>query len=106
MVSVLFGQDSGNDKGKQEMCQAFQLMLQLFGLHLHIVEEAELQEVVDTIQVEDDIGILNCKYRNSIAQLLIETYWLITSTNPPTCITYIVYNLVTLDKGLVDFNFE
>jgi len=41
----------GEDKSKSAMFEAFQLMLQLFGLHLYIVESSERAEVMDTIQV-------------------------------------------------------
>ncbi|KAF6038725.1 MYBBP1A [Bugula neritina] len=40
----------GEDKSKSAMFEAFQLMLQLFGLHLYIVESSERAEVMDTIQ--------------------------------------------------------
>ena len=39
------------DKSKVSMYSAFQLMLQLFGLHIFIVEDSERSEVIETIKV-------------------------------------------------------
>lgn len=52
MFPLYFKQEAIDDKSKSAMYAAFQLMLELFALHIFIVEESERPEVIDTIKVQ------------------------------------------------------